>query len=175
MTLLGLEIHLLKREQKDPAEDAAAYDFADAYGKHHERNGVRNLINILQNKRNNQYIRDNRRKGAQECAFCFFTGGNLREQICSDCAEKCCDRAEDNIEKKASRQCVREDASDVKSGNGCRCKEGKDGEGFGKPELDHAACKADGITETRQSDVERCGDSCHSNEIGVSLHFLFGA
>ena len=51
----------------------------------------------------------------------------VSKEISSECADECCERSEDDIERVASCKDVTEDASDEKSWNCCGCEGGQDG------------------------------------------------
>ncbi len=87
----------------------------------------------------------------------------LTEGIGSEGTEQGGEGAEDDVWQGTSGQDVREETADGDARNRSRCEKRKDGQYFGKANLDGTACEIEACGERGQYDVE-CGDHSGLND-----------
>lgn len=94
-----------ERGMQDQSEHRAGNHFPDTYSQHHERNGQGHHVSILQNKRYDEYICDDRRKGCQ-----IFTP--VSQLPCKYRADQSCKTSENDVRQYASAEDIADKASD---------------------------------------------------------------
>lgn len=130
---------------QDHAEDAAADEFSGSDGEHQKRNRKRDAVSIVQDKRNDQSIGQDRSQGKAELV-------EVPHPIDEHCANQGGETAEDNIGQDRAGEDVSDQASDKETRHSCRSEGRQDGEGLGDADLDFTESKR--CKEPRQDDVD---------------------
>ena len=135
---------LIQNEEKGQTEDNAGDDLSDTYSQHKVRDSTLDAVNKLQNPRHDESVRDHVREGDQHLqeGRTRFPCGNSDEES-EDRTQKGSCSAEDHVERHATRNEVRNHATESKSGDSGRGKERKHRQRLRDPYLNLVRGKAE--------------------------------
>ena len=83
----------------------------------------------------------------------------LAQYIRAQGTDQGCNRTENNVRQRSTRDEVGKQATDEQSRDCSRRKERQNGQNLRKPALNHATCEVKAPGENRQRDIKSCNDS----------------